>query len=113
MATGIIPNSRMGKGLRPIKAGESYRVKEVNLMMTKRLIILLMATAFVLGVVSPSFSAQEIKGTVSKIDGNKLTLVDDTGKEKTVTIKDKESLKEVKVGDRVSVKDGKVIKENT
>jgi pyruvate kinase len=82
-------------------------------MMTKRLIVLLMATAFVLGVVGLSFSAPEIKGTVSKIDGNKLTLVDETGKEKTVTVKDKESLKEVKVGDRVSVKDGKVIKEST
>ena len=82
-------------------------------MKIKRLIILLMAAVFTLGVVGLSFSAQEIKGTVSKIDGNKLTILDDKGKEKTVKVKDLESLKEVKVGDRVLVKDGKVIKEST
>lgn len=82
-------------------------------MNTKKWVILLMAAVFTLGVVGLSFSAQEIKGTVSKIDGNKLTILDDMGKEQTVKVKDKESLKEVKVGDRVLVKDGKVIKENT
>ncbi len=82
-------------------------------MAIRRLIVLLMVTAFTLGVVGMSFSAQEIKGTISKIDGDKLTLLDDTGKERTVTVKDKESLKEVKVGDKVLVKDGKVIREST
>jgi len=82
-------------------------------MMIKKLIVLLMVTTFVLGVAGISFSAQEVKGTVSKIEGNKLTLLDDMGKQITVQVKDQESLKEVKVGDRVSVKDGKVIKEST
>ncbi len=82
-------------------------------MAIRRLIVLLMVTAFTLGVVGMSFSAQEIKGTISKIDGDKLTLLDDTGKERTVIVKDKESLKEVKVGDKVLVKDGKVIREST
>jgi pyruvate kinase len=88
-------------------------MKEVNCMKTKKFIVLLMAMVFTLGVVGLSFSAQEIKGTVSKIDGNKLTILDDMGKEKTVNVKDPESLKEVKVGDRVLVKDGKVTKEGT
>ena len=79
-------------------------------MNTKRLIVLLMAMVFTLGVVGLSFSAQEIKGTVSKIEGNKLSILDETGKEKTVNVKDKESLKEIKVGDKVLLKDGKVIK---
>ena len=86
---------------------------EVNSMKIRMLIVLLMTALFAFAVVGPSFSAQEIKGTVSKIDGDKLTILDDMGKEKTVKVKDKESLKEVKVGDRVLVKDGKVIKEST
>ena len=77
----------------------------------KRLIILLMAAIFMVSVVGLSCSAQEIKGTVSKIEGDKLGIVDDTGNEKTVKVKDLESLKEVKVGDRVLVKDGRVTKE--
>jgi hypothetical protein len=40
-------------------------------MAIRRLIVLLMVTAFTFGVVGMSFSAQEIKGTVSKIDGDK------------------------------------------
>ena len=85
-------------------------------MNTKRLIVLLMTMVFTLGVEGLSFSAQgqaqaqEIKGTVSKIEGNKLTILDDMSKENTVKVNDKdlESLKEIKVGDRVLVRDGKV-----
>ena len=82
-------------------------------MRTKKLIILLMAVVFTLGVAGLSFSAEEIKGVVSKIEGNKLTIADDMGKEKIVKVKDLESLKEIKVSDRVLVKDGKVTKEGT
>jgi outer membrane lipoprotein SlyB len=88
-------------------------MKEVNCMETKKFIVLLMAMVFTLGVVGLSFSAQEIKGTVSKIEGNKLTILDDMGKEKTVEVKDLKSLKEIRVGDRVLVKDGKVTKGDT
>ena len=56
-------------------------------MKTKKFIVLLMAMVFILGVVGLSFSAQEIKGTVSKIDGNKLTILDDMGKEKQWRLK--------------------------
>ncbi len=82
-------------------------------MRIKRLVILLMAAVFTLGVVGLSCSTQEIKGAVSKIEGDKITIVDDMGKEKIVKFKDLESLKEIKVGDKVSVKDGKVTKEKT
>jgi outer membrane lipoprotein SlyB len=95
----------MGEGIKS--------VKEANFMMVKRLMILWMVAVFTLGVVGLSFSAQEIKGTVSKIEGDRLTILDDTGKDKTVKIKDPESLKEIKVGDRVLVKAGKVTKEST
>ena len=84
-------------------------------MMIKRLIVLLMVAVFTLGVVGLTFSAQEIQGTVSQIEGNKLTIVDALGKEKTVKVEDKKSLMEMEigVGDRVLVKDGKVTKEGT
>lgn len=82
-------------------------------MKVKRSIILLMAMVFILGVVGLSFSAQEIKGTVAKIDGNKLTIQDDMGKQVTISVQDPMTLRDLKVGDRVSVRDGKVTKEKT
>ncbi len=82
-------------------------------MGTKKLLVLLMAMVFTLGVVGLSFSAQEVKGAVSKIDGDKITILDSMGKEQTVKVKDLESLKGIKVGDMVSVKDGKVTKESS
>jgi len=45
----------------------------------------------------------EIRGTVTKIDGKKLTIRQADGKEIVVDIKD---TKGIKVGDRVTVKDG-------
>ncbi|MEK7850398.1 MAG: hypothetical protein AAB275_00815 [Deltaproteobacteria bacterium] len=82
-------------------------------MKTKKLIILLMAAIFTLGVAGLSFSAQEIKGTVSKIESDKLTILDDNGKQTTISVGDPMILKDLKVGDRVLVKDGKVTKEKT
>ncbi len=82
-------------------------------MNTRRLVVLLMVVAFTLGVASLSFSAEEIKGTVSKIEGNKLTIQDDMGKQITVSVQDPKALEDLKVGDRVSIKDGKVTKEKT
>jgi len=80
-------------------------------MITKRLLILLVAIVFTLSVAGLSFSAQEAKGIVTKIEGSKLTIMDDVGKEKIVKIKDQESLKEITLGDRVSVTDGMLTKE--
>jgi outer membrane lipoprotein SlyB len=80
-------------------------------MITKRLLILLVAIAFTLSVAGLSFSAQEVKGTVTKIEGSKLTILDDVGKEKIVKVRNEESLKEIKVGDSVSIKDGMLTKE--
>ncbi len=81
-------------------------------MRTKRLIMLLMAVVFTLGLVSLSASAQEVKGTVAKIEGDQLTIQDDMGKQVTIKV-DPKAAKDLKVGDRVSVKDGKVTKEKT
>ena len=83
-------------------------------MMTKKLIVLLVAMAFALGVVGVSLSAaQEIKGTVAKIEGDKVTIQDAAGKQTTVSVNDPTMLQDLKVGDRVSIKDGKLTKEKT
>ncbi len=68
----------------------------------KRFVALMALVFFVLGVVTIAFSA-EVKGTITKIDGNKLTLKQADGKEVTVEVKDAKGLK---VGDYVIVKDG-------
>lgn len=75
-------------------------------MITKRLLILLAAIVFTLSVAGLSFSAQEITGTVTKIEGSKLTIVDGVGKETVVEVENQKSLKKIKVGDSVSIKDG-------
>lgn len=81
-------------------------------MVTKKLIVLLVAMAFALGVVGVSLSAaQEIKGKVAKIEGDKITIQDAAGKQTTVSVNDPSTLQDLKVGDSVSIKDGKLTKE--
>ncbi len=82
-------------------------------MMIKRLIVLVMVAAFTLGVAGMGFSAQEIKGTVAKIEGNRVTILDERGKQATISINDPATLQGLNVGDRVSVQDGKVAKEKS
>ncbi len=84
-------------------------------MITKRLLILLVAIVFTLSVAGLSFSAgagKEVKGIVVKIEGSKLTILDSMGNEKTIETKDHWMLRDLKVGERVSVKDGILTKED-
>jgi len=71
----------------------------------KKVLVLLVALIFTLGVVGLSFAA-EMKGSISKIDGNKITVKGADGKETTV----EGDAKGMKVGDKVTVKDGKIMK---
>lgn len=89
----------------------SKLIKEVGPMKTKKLIVLLMVAAFTFGMVGLGFSAQEVKGTVSKIEGIQLTIQDEMGKQTTVKVEDPADLKDLQIGDKVLVKDGKVTKE--
>lgn len=72
----------------------------------KRILALFVALVFALGVAGLSFAA-DMKGTVSKVEGAKITVKDAGGKETTV----EDAAAKVKVGDKVVVKDGKVAKE--
>lgn len=71
-------------------------------MMAKRLLVLIIAVIFTLGVVSLALADEAVTGKITKIDGNKLT-IKSGDKEVTVAVKSAEGLK---VGDNVTVKDG-------
>jgi ABC-type Fe3+-hydroxamate transport system substrate-binding protein len=73
----------------------------------KKIIVLLIALVFTLGVVGLSFSA-DVSGTVTKLEGKKMTVKDAAGKETTVDVKDAAG---AKVGDKVTVTGGVVTKE--
>ncbi len=73
----------------------------------KKILVLLVALVFALGVVGLSFAA-DVKGTVTKVEGKNVTVKDDKGKETTVEVKDTAG---AKVGDKVEIKGGNVMKE--
>ncbi len=73
----------------------------------KKILVLLIALVFTFGVVGLSFAA-DVKGTVTKVEGKKITIKDDKGKETTVEVKD---TADAKAGDKVEIKGGVVTKE--
>ena len=83
--------------------------------MAKRLLILLAVMAFTLSLASTYVSAgmgEEIKGSVTKIEDGKVTILDAMGNEKTMKVKDPAALQDLKVGERISMKDGMLTKES-
>ncbi len=81
-------------------------------MKMKSVVTALVAAAFLLSLVSPSLAAGNekmgVSGKVTKIEGNKVTVQDDTGKETTVEVKD---AKGARVGDKVKIENGVIEKE--
>jgi hypothetical protein len=71
----------------------------------KRIMTLLMAVVLTLALVSLGWAA-DISGVVSKIDGAKVTVKTADGKETTLD----STVKGIKVGSRVVIKDGKLTK---
>jgi hypothetical protein len=83
-------------------------------MTARRFFIFLVLASFSLGLASPGLSGvvgEEIKGTVTKIDGGKVSIRDFMGDEKTVDPINPEALTTLKVGDRAQVKEGILTKE--
>ena len=81
-------------------------------MRGKKLFILLTVAVLSMFLAGPAISAMdEVKGTVTKIEGNSLTIKDSMGGEKSVEPKNPEALNDLKVGDRVAFKDGILTKE--
>jgi len=82
--------------------------------MIKKFLVLLAAMVFTLSLASISFSegmGKEIKGSVTKIEDSKVTILDSTGKAKTIEVKNSAALEDLKVGDTISVKEGMLTKE--
>lgn len=83
-------------------------------MTHRRFFIFFVLALFSLGLAIPGLSGvvgEEVRGTVTKIDGGKVSIKDFMGDEKTVEPKNPEALTTLKVGDRAMVKDGILIKE--
>jgi hypothetical protein len=81
-------------------------------MRAQKLFILLVVAVFSLVLASPGITAMdEVKGTVTKIEGSNVTIKDTMGGEKTVAPKNPEALTDLKVGDKVAVKDGILTKD--
>jgi transcription antitermination factor NusG len=77
-------------------------------MKTKSILAVLLATVFLVSFMGVSFANKDhkgctAKGTITKIEGNMVTVKDKMGKEKTVEVKDISGLK---VGEKIKVKDG-------
>jgi len=83
-------------------------------MVARKLFAFFLAAMFSLALASAGLSAglgDEVRGTVTKIDGSKVTIKDFMGDEKTVEPKNPEALTDFKVGDKADVKDGILTKE--
>ncbi len=77
-------------------------------MKVRSIIALVIAIIFTFGVATMGLATAEVKGTITKIDGKKVTVKDDKGEETTVEVKE---VKDIKVGDKVTIKDGVATKE--
>lgn len=87
--------------------------------MAKTLIVFLAAAALTLGLASTGLAEagrsgmeEEIKGTVTRIEGNTVTIKDFMGVEKTVELKNPESLGDLRIGDPAVIRDGFLSKES-
>lgn len=84
-------------------------------MTSRKHFIYFVIALFFLGLPSTGLSAgtgEEVKGTVTKIDGGKVSIKDHMGYEKTIEPTNPEVLTGLKVGDRASVKGGILKKES-
>jgi uncharacterized protein YxeA len=72
----------------------------------KKLLVLIVAVIFTLSIAAMGFAADVVKGTVSKVEGNNVTIKTKDG-DKTVPVLDG---KGIKVGEKIIVRDGKVKK---
>lgn len=71
----------------------------------KKYLVMIVVIIFTLTIAGLGFAA-DMKGSITKIDGSKITVKGADGKETTI----EGDAKGMKVGDKVTVKDGKVMK---
>jgi hypothetical protein len=89
------------------KINFKFTRKGVKIRM-KKILFLAIAVIFVLGISGLGFAADELyQGTVMKISGHKITVKSDEGKIVTLI----GNAQDLKAGDKVTVNNGRVIKE--
>lgn len=96
--------------------------------MARRVLIITLVAAFSLGTANLGISGgmgkkgkeagsamgkETLPGTVTRVDGNTVTLRDAGCKEQTVEVTNPKELKDIRIGDHVSVWDGRIVKANT
>jgi hypothetical protein len=84
-------------------------------LMIKKILILLAVMTFTLSLAGTCLSAgtgKEIEGAVTKIEGSRVTILDNMGGEMAIEIKDPATLKNLTVGDWISIKGGMLSKES-
>jgi len=99
---------------RPRILWKGFNLWDGGKVMAKKLFIALVVAFLSLNLASLGISAgmeADVKGTVTKIDGGKVSIKDFMGDERTVEPKNPEALTNLKVGDRAAVKDGILTKE--
>lgn len=97
--------------------------------MIKKIMSVLMIMALPMGVAATSLSAQETEGvksepaieqaqvekemhcTVTEIEGTKVMLQSDDGEQLAINVNEAKTLEDLNVGDRVAVKNGKIMKQ--
>lgn len=83
-------------------------------MGSRRFLIIIMVALFSLVLARTGFSValgDELKGTVTKIDGVNVKIEDFMGDERTIEVKNPEALTDLKLGDHVTVKKGILTKD--
>jgi hypothetical protein len=78
-------------------------------MVARKLFVFFVVAVFSLGIASAGLSAgmgEEVKGTVTRIEGGQVSIIDKMGNENTIVPTNPGALTDLKVGDLVSVKDG-------
>jgi hypothetical protein len=80
-------------------------------MVARKLFVLFAVAVFSLGLASAGLSSgTEMKGSVTRIEGDQVSIIDKMGNEKTILPTNPGVLTDLKVGDLVSVKDGHLTK---
>ena len=83
-------------------------------MAARRFFIIFVVAVYSLILASTAISGvvgEEVRGTVTKIDGVNITIEDFMGDERTIEVKNPEALTNLRLGDHVSVKKGILTKD--
>lgn len=80
------------------------------MMFGKKSLMALVVLVFTLSFAVFCFAAEDTAGIISKIQDKQITIQDAAGQDKKIEISDPDTLKNLKVGDKIAMQDGMLIK---